>query len=81
MHLQAGQQLQLEKGIAQITYSNGAVVLLEGPASFTVDSPNSGFLSRGKLTARADTEKSRQFTIAHARRPVRRFGHRVRRDD
>jgi hypothetical protein len=63
MPLQAGSELQLEKGIAQITYSNRAVVLLEGPASFTVDSPNSGFLSRGKLTARADSEQSRQFTI------------------
>ncbi|MGA2062840.1 MAG: LamG-like jellyroll fold domain-containing protein [Thermoguttaceae bacterium] len=61
--LQAGRLLQLENGIAQITYFNGAMVLLEGPASFTVDSPNSGFLSQGKLTARADTEKSRQFTI------------------
>jgi hypothetical protein len=64
MQLQAGQQLQLEKGVAQITYSNGAVVLLEGPASFTVDSATSGFLSHGKLTARADIERSRQFTIA-----------------
>jgi hypothetical protein len=63
MPLQADQQLLLEKGIAQITYSNGAVVLLEGPASYTVASSNSGFLSQGKLTARADTEKSRQFTI------------------
>ena len=45
--LQAGRQLQLEKGIVQITYSNGAVVLLEGPVSYTVDSPNSGFLGRG----------------------------------
>jgi hypothetical protein len=61
--LQAGRQLELEKGIAQITYYNGAVVLLEGPASFTVDSEKSGFLSRGKLTARADTKESRQFAI------------------
>jgi hypothetical protein len=64
MHMQAGQQLQLEKGIAQITYSNGAVVLLKGSFFYTVDSPKSGFLTRGKLTVRADTEQSRQFTIA-----------------
>ena len=63
MQLQAGQQLLLEKGMAQITYGNGAVVLLEGPASFRIDSPKSGFLARGKLMARADTEESRQFTI------------------
>jgi hypothetical protein len=63
MSMQAGQKLILEKGIAQITYTNGAVVLLEGPASFTSDSEKSGFLSRGKLTARADTKESRQFAI------------------
>jgi hypothetical protein len=63
MQLQASQQLQLEKGMVQITYASGAVVLLEGPVSFTVGSPNSGFLSQGKLTARADSENSRQFTI------------------
>jgi Concanavalin A-like lectin/glucanases superfamily/FecR protein len=63
MPLLEGRLLQLEKGIAQITYTNGAVVLLEGPASLTLDSSNSGFLSQGKLTARADTDESRQFTI------------------
>jgi hypothetical protein len=68
--LQVGHKLQLEKGLAQITYSNGAVVLLEGPASFTVDSSNSGFLSCGKLIARADTRQSWQFTITT---PAARF--------
>jgi hypothetical protein len=63
MRLEVGRQLRLEKGLAQITYANGAVVLLEGPVSFTVDSPKSGFVSQGKLTARADTEKARRFTI------------------
>ena len=69
MQLPVGQKLALEKGLAQITYANGAVVLIEAPASYTVDSPKSGFLSHGKLTARADTEASRQFVIAtpHAR--------------
>jgi len=61
--LQVGMQLQLEKGFAQITYFNKAVVLLEGPVSYTVDSPKSGFLSRGKLTVKADTQQSRQFAI------------------
>jgi hypothetical protein len=61
--LSVGQRLQLEKGLVQITYFNKAVVLLEGPVYYTVDSPKSGFLSRGKLTARADTKQSRQFTI------------------
>jgi hypothetical protein len=67
--LQAGRQLRLEKGIAQITYSNGAIVLIEGPTFFTVDSATCGFLSQGKLAARADSERSRHFAIAtpHAR--------------
>jgi hypothetical protein len=64
MQIQAGQKLQLEKGIAHITYFNGALVVLEGPVSFTVDSPKSGFISSGKLTARAESEQSRHFTIA-----------------
>jgi Concanavalin A-like lectin/glucanases superfamily len=64
MQLQAGQHLQLEKGIAHITYANGALVVLEGPVSFTVETANSGFISRGKLSARADSEQSRYFTIA-----------------
>jgi hypothetical protein len=63
MQLRIGQQLRLEQGIAQITYSNQAEVLLEGPASFTVDTVNSGFLSRGKLTVRAESDESRQFAI------------------
>jgi hypothetical protein len=61
--LKIGEQLHLEKGIAQITYSNKAQVLLEGPTSYTIDSPNSGFLSHGKLMVRADSEQSRNFTI------------------
>jgi hypothetical protein len=61
--LKIGTHLQLEKGLVQITYYNKAVVLLEGPISFNVDSAKSGFLNMGKLLARADTEQSRQFTI------------------
>jgi len=63
MQLEAGRNLLLDKGIAQITYYSGAVVLVEGPASFTVDSPKSGLLVRGRLTVRAATERSRQFAI------------------
>jgi hypothetical protein len=58
-----GQQLRLDKGIVQLTYSNGATVLLQGPADYEIDSSNSGCLKFGKLTARCDTEQSRQFTI------------------
>ena len=61
--LEAGRRLSLEKGLAEITYSNKAQVVIEGPVSYTVDSPKSGVLDKGKLFARADTEQSRQFTI------------------
>jgi hypothetical protein len=67
--LPAGRQLDIERGLVQITYENGAVVLLEGPASFTVDSWKSGTLARGRLSVRAETEQSHGFTInaPHAR--------------
>jgi Concanavalin A-like lectin/glucanases superfamily len=58
-----GQQLRLDSGIVQLTYSNGATVLLQGPADYEIDSLNSGYLKFGKLTARCGTEQSRQFTI------------------
>lgn len=61
--LRIDQKIELEQGLLEITYSNKAKVLIEGPASFAIDSKKSGFLSKGKLLARADTEKSRQFTI------------------
>jgi hypothetical protein len=61
--LQIGRQLNLEKGLVEIAYSNQAKVVIEGPSCYTVDSRNSGFLRKGKLFARADTEQSRQFTI------------------
>ena len=34
----------------EITYQCGAKVILEGPATYVVDSPNGGFLMSGKLT-------------------------------
>jgi hypothetical protein len=58
-----GQQLRLDRGIVQLTYSNGATVLLQGPADYEIGSLNSGYLKFGKLTALCDTEQSRQFTI------------------
>jgi hypothetical protein len=61
--LQTGRRLNLEKGLAEITYSNQAKVVIEGPASYTVESQMSGLLSLGKLFAQADAAQSRQFTI------------------
>jgi hypothetical protein len=47
-----GQQtLALETGLVEITYANGAVVLIEGPARYTIDGANSGRLDFGRLVA------------------------------
>ena len=47
--LRVGRKLELEKGVVEITYTNKAQVVIEGPASYTVDSQKSGFLSQGKI--------------------------------
>jgi hypothetical protein len=49
-----GRRVDLESGLLQIRYSTGATVILQGPASYVVDSKNGGYLSIGKLTARLD---------------------------
>lgn len=53
---QPGQPLQsswlkLRAGVAEVVFSQGARVLLEGPAEFRVMSENAGFLKSGKLHA------------------------------
>ncbi len=51
-----GQPLDLASGFVRIRYDNGTMVLLEGPARFTVTGQNSGQLLRGKLVARVSKE-------------------------
>jgi hypothetical protein len=43
--------INLEEGLAEITFDSGAKVLLEAPAVFEVRSPGQAYLRRGKLTA------------------------------
>ena len=50
-----GRKFSLASGLLEITYNTGARVILEGPATYEVDSASSGFLSLGKLTARVET--------------------------
>jgi hypothetical protein len=45
-------RLKLKAGVAGIAFLGGGEVLLEGPADFDVSAPDSGFLHRGRLTAR-----------------------------
>jgi hypothetical protein len=42
----------LAAGLMEITYDSGTKVILQGPCTYKVKSSNSGFLARGKLTAR-----------------------------
>ncbi|MCG8584401.1 MAG: FecR family protein [Pirellulales bacterium] len=65
--------------MAEITFDTGARVILRGPAEFTVGDVenhiendgkhaagvvfNSGYLARGKLTARVDTKEAMHFSI------------------
>lgn len=46
-----GQRIELAEGLAEITFEDGATLLLEGPATFTVDSSNKVALLAGRLAA------------------------------
>jgi hypothetical protein len=50
----AGDTFALASGLVEITYDTGARVVVQGPATYQVDSPRGGFLSVGKLTARVE---------------------------
>ena len=49
-----GRKYALSSGLMEITYDTGAKVILQGPATYQVDSRDGGFLSVGKLTARLE---------------------------
>jgi hypothetical protein len=61
--LVAGQQLDLARGLAEITFRSGARVVLNGPAHFTIGSPLGGKLQIGKLTARVPHD-AHGFTVS-----------------
>lgn len=46
-----GQRLELEEGLAEITFDDGATVLLEGPATFDVNDADAVVLKSGRLAA------------------------------
>lgn len=50
--MEAGDRLSLTEGLIEITFDDGAVVILEGPSEFVIDSPGAGTLEVGKLSAR-----------------------------
>ena len=62
----AGQRLELASGQVEVVFQSEAKAQIHGPAIFEVQSANSGFLTLGRLNARADTPQSRGFTV-HSR--------------
>jgi hypothetical protein len=54
-----GRRYALLEGFMEIAYDTGATVILEGPATYEVQSANGGYLSLGKLTARVESGESR----------------------
>jgi hypothetical protein len=49
-----GDRLALRSGLLELTYDTGARVILQGPVTYEVESPVSGYLSLGKLTAKLE---------------------------
>jgi hypothetical protein len=52
--VQLGDRLSLRSGLLEITYDSGATVILQGPVVYRVESPTSGYLAVGKLTAKLE---------------------------
>ena len=48
-----GRSYVLTSGLLQIAYNTGARAIIQGPVVYTVDAPNGGSLSLGKLTVEA----------------------------
>ena len=49
-----GRKYALASGLMEITFATGAKVILQGPATYEVESAAGGFLSLGKLTAKVE---------------------------
>ena len=52
-------RIALRSGLLEITYDTGAKVILQGPATYRVDSAVGGYLALGKLTARLETKSKK----------------------
>ncbi len=49
--LSVGSHVRLQEGVLQLQFVSGAMVIIEGPAAFRVDSPDSGELISGSLAS------------------------------
>jgi hypothetical protein len=61
--LRAGQKIELASGQVEIRFAGGARVWLYGPAIFEINDGNTGFLTIGQATARAEGALAAGFTI------------------
>ncbi len=58
-----GQKFRLEAGLLEITYDTGFKAILQGPVTYEVTSDNGGYLSIGKLTGKATTDRAKGFVV------------------
>ena len=61
--LSAGQRLVLTQGFAEITTNDGAIAIIEAPATIQLIDDNALRLHAGKLVGICETESSRGFTV------------------
>jgi len=61
--LKVGQSVKLASGVAEMTFDIGARVILQSPATMTVDSAKGVRLHSGKLTAEIATADARGFKV------------------
>lgn len=61
--LEDGRVLEIDSGIAELTFPDGVQVLLEGPAHIRITGPKSARLERGRLVARVLRAEGRGFVI------------------
>lgn len=64
--LKAGQRLELTTGLVEVTFDDGAVVVLEGPAIFDVEASGRAQLHDGRLAAEVP-ERARGFEVITSR--------------
>jgi hypothetical protein len=67
--LKDGDELELEQGVALITFVSGAQLRMEGPTSLRLDSANGAHLHHGRIAAKVPTT-ARGFIVAS---PLARF--------
>ncbi len=68
-----GGKYALASGLMEISYETGAKVILQGPCNYEVESPRSGLLSLGKLTARVEKNDEGGMMNDELKTPIQTF--------